>query len=175
MNQNKKFMLAAVLLALLLTVAVSGTLAYLTDATSEVKNIFTPADVTVEIVEEFDNNVKENVIIKNTGKASAYIRAAIVVTWQDSNGNVYGKMPEASDYTMTIGSGWTKDADGFYYYDSAVAVGGVTNPLIVKCTQNKQCEDSDYTLNVEIVVQGIQSEGMGATSASDAFSKAAGN
>ena len=169
MNPKKKFMLAAVLLALLLTVAVGGTLAYLVDTTAEVKNIFTPADVTVDIDEDFPNNVKQNVIIKNTGKASAFIRAAIVVTWQNNDGDVYGKTPETSDYTMTIGLGWTKESDGFYYYNPAVAVGGSTNPLIVKCTQDKQCEDPDYTLNVEIIVQGIQSEGMGATTSQVAF------
>ena len=172
MNHKNKFILAAVLLALLLTAAVSGTLAYLADTTAEVKNVFTPASVPPVINETFTNNVKTDVIITNSGNISAYIRAAVVVTWQDSNGNVYGKAPvKDADYSISYGSAWTQ-VDGFWYYADPVVAGGKTSNLINECKPLLNCEDPSFTLHVEILTQTVQSEGMGATSAIDAFAKA---
>ena len=174
MNRKSKFILAAVLLALLLTAAVSGTLAYLMDTTAEVKNVFTPASVPPVINETFTNNVKTDVTITNSGNVSAYIRAAVVVTWQDSAGNVYGKAPvQGTDYFIDFGDKWTQGADGFWYYADPVAAGGKTSNLIDECKPLLNCEDPSFTLHVEILTQTVQAEGMGATSATDAFKKAA--
>ena len=88
---NKRAFLAVAMIVLLLTASVGGTAAFLTDGTDEVANVFTPADVTSEVVEPYwqdGNIVKSNVTIRNTGNIDVYMRAAIVVTWQDANGNV---------------------------------------------------------------------------------------
>lgn len=164
---GKSFTLLVSLL-LLLSVTVGGTIAYLSAKTEPLDNEFTPSEVTTEVNEEFENNTKENVTIKNTGDTEAWIRAAIIVTWQDSDGNVYGEKPMTNstcsheteecncDYTITFGSSWTEGADGFYYYKFPVGAGGSTLNLIDVCS-SKNTAPEDYYLNVEIIGSGIQS------------------
>lgn len=164
---GKSFTLLVSLL-LLLSVTVGGTIAYLSAKTEPLDNEFTPSEVTTEVNEDFENNKKENVTIKNTGDTEAWIRAAIIVTWQDNSGNVYGKKPMTKsecrhenpnctcDYTITFGDSWTKGADGFYYYTSPVDAENSTSALIETCS-SKNTAPEDYYLNVEIIGSGIQS------------------
>lgn len=152
---------AAVLLTslvLVLVCAVGATVAYLVDTTGEVVNTFDPAKVSCEVTETFKNDVKTDVAIKNTSNIEAYIRAAVIVTWKDEDGNVYGKMPvEGTDYSITWGeTGWTKGSDGYYYYNSPVAVGASTATLITRCIDNGTAP-AGYGLNVEILGSAIQS------------------
>lgn len=176
---NKRALLAAAVIVLLLTAAIGGTLAYLATSTQKVENVFTPADVTSAVVEPSwtdGQKTKSNVTIQNTGDVSAFIRAAIVVTWQDASGNVLSVKPSlGSDYTLTIGSSWTKANDGYYYYNAAVAAGAQTANLIDTCTVIAKAPIDGYTLHVEVIGSAIQSEGMGATSAQQAFAKASDN
>lgn len=156
---NKPAVLAASLV-LALVVAVGGTLAFLSTHTEDVVNTFTPASVPPEIHETFDGKVKSNVTIKNTGEVDAYIRAAVVITWVDDEGNVYGELPEEGengDYTITydLSNGWVKK-DGYYYWRSVVASKGNTGELLT-CQLNKDATPPDgYTLSVEILAQSIQ-------------------
>lgn len=159
-GMKRSLVLVVSLLALLLVVA-GGTLAWLT-AQDSVSNTFTPAHVTCDVVEEtFDGTKKENVTIKNTSDIPVYIRASIIVTWKDSNGNVYGQLPASSDYDMQMAkdSGWVLGADGYYYYTSPVAVGATTGTLISSCTEVAgKAPDKDYRLSVEIIAEAIQSQ-----------------
>jgi hypothetical protein len=157
---------------LILVCGVGSTLAYLATQTGQVQNTFEPAYVTSEVQETFANNVKSNVTIKNTGNVSAYIRAAIVVTWKDAAGNTMPQAPGTGDYTLTIGSDWT-EVGGYYYYNKSVAANASTTDLIVRCEPIKPYPDG-RKLCVEVIGSAIQSEGMGATSAQDAFQKASG-
>lgn len=52
--------------------------------------------------------------VKNTGNTDAFIRAQIVVTWKDANGNVSATKPvEDTDYTMTLNTtDWFLGATG---------------------------------------------------------------
>lgn len=177
-NMKKKSLLMLATMVLLLTFAVGSTIAYLATHTTPVTNTFTPTDITTTVTENFDGKVKESVQIKNTGNTDAYIRAAVVVTWQNNKGEVLATKPvEGTDYQIT----WTKEEwtdlqiDGFYYYKSKVAPGGSTGVLFTDCKPLKAAPEEGYTLHVEIIGQGIQAEGMGATSAQDAFAKAAQN
>lgn len=163
---NKKFSKGKVLLVSLLALCltVGGTLAYLTTQTGPLENKFTPSVVKTEVVEDFDNNktIKSNVSIKNSGDITAYIRAAVVVTWQDAQGNVYGKAPVAgTDYTIILNEGaskdWQKGADGFYYYKQPVMAGESTGVLINSCYPDASKIPAGYFLSVEIMGSGIQS------------------
>ena len=150
-------------LLLLLTITVGGTLAFLITSDGPLTNIFKPSKVTTGVDEDFDGEVKSNVSIQNTGDIDAYIRAAVVITWQDEHGNVYGQMPvEDTDYTITWNlagenqDGWVKAADGFYYWTQPVAANGYTGILIPKC-EYKANAPAGYYLTVEILGSGIQS------------------
>ena len=86
---------------LIVTVAVGGTVAFLVAGTDPLQNLFTPSKVTTEVGETLEGSEKRTVFIKNTGDTAAWIRAAVVVTWQDEVGNVYGQTPVAgTDYTI---------------------------------------------------------------------------
>lgn len=151
---------AALALALVLTLTAGGTLAYLVANTDAVTNTFTPANTGIEIPEEFDGQVKNNVKVKNTGDIDVYVRAMIVVTWQ-KNGEVYATAPVAgTDYTISIGSntGWTKGADGYYYYTSALKPNVSTGNLIDTCQPVAGKAPEGYTLVVDVLAQAIQAE-----------------
>lgn len=156
---NKKSLILLVSVTLLLTISVSGTVAFLSDYSGPVENKFEPGKVPPQITEDFDGKVKSNVAVTNTGNTDAYIRAMIVVTWQNKEGKVYPAMPvegKDNDYTITIGSGWAYD-NNFYYYKGSVGPNRTTTNLIETCSPVTGKEPADgYTLHVEIIVQSIQ-------------------
>lgn len=159
---NKKQLSLLISLLLLLTVSVGGTLAYIVTQTTPVANTFIPAKVTCQVNETFQDDVKSNVTIKNTGTAPAYIRAAIVVTWRDEQGNIGPKTPALNtDYVLTISNdGWFKVGD-YYYFEEAVAVNGATDVLITNCQLAEGVTPPEgYGLSVEIVADAIQAEGV---------------
>lgn len=152
-------LLAAVIV--LLAGAVGGTWAFLVAQSEPVQNNFTYAHVRCTIDEKFENGVKSDVKIQNTGDIPAYIRARIVVTWKDTSGNVSAAaVPvKGSDYTMDMGTGWTEGKDGYWYCKTAVNPNVSTPELITECkkTANANAPD-DYDLSVEILADAIQSE-----------------
>lgn len=138
-------------------------MAYLVSDTPTVTNTFTPAEVGSNIEEDFDRTTKENVRIKNTGDIKAYIRAKVVFTWQDEDGNVYAKKPlEGNDYNITWApDGWTKTGQGdfaFYYYNQPVDAGETTGVLIKSCSPVANKAPDGYNLHVEILAEAIQAE-----------------
>ena len=158
-------------LILLVTCLVGTTVAYLFDLTDPIINIFTPSSVSCQVNEErFENDVKTNVYITNTGNIPAYIRAAIVITWKDNNGNVYAVSPiSGQDYNIVINqTDWIFEG-GFYYYTDDIPAESSTEPLIIRCTPVEGKAPAGYGLNVEILGSAIQANGMGATNAKDAW------
>lgn len=163
MNNSKKMTAVVVSLLLILCLGAGGTLAFLIDTKEPVVNEFQPANVTPTIVETFNGKTKENVKIKNSGNANAYIRVAVVASWQVSDGVLYGKVPQlGEDYTMTPNlekDGWFYcENDGFYYYSKAVAPGGETGILIQNAAPIADKAPEGCTLHIEIVAQTIQSD-----------------
>lgn len=149
-------LLAAVIV--LLAGAVGGTWAFLVAQSEPVQNNFTYAHVSCRIDEKFENGVKSDVKIQNTGDIPAYIRARIVVTWKDTSGNVSSTVPvKNTDYTIAFNEkDWTQQG-GYWYCNTAVDVGGETPVLITKC-EKKGNAPKDYDLSVEILADAIQSE-----------------
>ena len=157
-------------LLLLLTVTVGGTIAFLMDSDGPLNNLFTPSQVTTKVEETLSGDTKRDVYIKNTGDTDAWIRAAVVVTWQDEDGNVYGRLPVKDvDYEMKLNvvnkNGWLLGNDGFYYwYEPVTANGGQTGILIDSCKSKNTLtvgtgDDAvTYYLTVEIIGSGIQSK-----------------
>ena len=164
-KRSKKSLILLVSVLVLAFVSVSGVLAYLSAQTGSVVNTFTPSSVTVKVTEDpftpGESTTKTKVAVKNTGDTEAYIRAAVVVTWQDAEGNIYGKAPVAgTDYAITfdLSTGWVKSSDGFYYWNMPVAPGASTGVLISECTVLAAAPADGYTLHVEILGSGIQSK-----------------
>lgn len=166
---KKKLILTIVPLALVLLVAVGVTVAYLVDKANPVENVFEPGYVTTEVNETFVNNQKTDVTIKNTGNVDAYIRAAVVINWKDSDGNILAAVPDGGSYTVTgaynttasgstIPDTWFKGSDDYYYYTSRVAPGGnTTGNLIDEATATIP---EGYQLSIEILSSGVQADGV---------------
>ena len=164
-NKSKKKWMLLVSLVMLLTITVGGTLAYITTSDDPVKNIFTTSQEPISVQEDpFDGTVKNNVKIQNDGNTDAYIRAAVVVTWKDSSGNVYAIKPEVGvDYQVTFpgDTGWVyREADGFYYYTASIAPNNQTGVLLTNCKPLKSAPADGYTLCVEIVAESVQAKGV---------------
>lgn len=165
LRRPKRLATLLVSLLLVLGVAVGGTVAFLSTRTDRKVNTFTPSEVTCAVTETFENNVKSNVAVQNTGDTTAFIRAAINVTWmsnQDAaNQTVSAKVPvKDTDYSITFAknTNWIQGADGYYYYKLPVAPQGSTEVLIDECKllENASVPDG-YHLSVEIVASAIQS------------------
>ena len=167
--KNKKQKMLVLSLAVVLLVGVGTTIAYLISTPDAVKNVFIPSSVSCAVDEDFANNqVKSNVRVKNTGDIDAYIRAEVVVTWKNENGEIYGATPVLGrDYSMDLGesektleeSGWT-EKDGFYYCKNKVAKDSFTGILISECKQQQPAPAEGYYLSVEILTSAIQAEGV---------------
>lgn len=115
--------------AALAGLAVAGAWAYLagSDAAS---NRFTPGSTTIEIVETFPDDppaieqgsTEKVVTVRNTGSAACFVRA--IVEFSDSAAEGYASFAPNT-------AAWTeRQADGYYYYRSALAVGQTTEALI---------------------------------------------
>lgn len=155
---KRSLVLVVSVLALVLAVA-GGTLAWLTANSGPVTNTFTPAQVTCTVEETFGGTTKSDVKIKNTSNIDAYIRAYVVVTWKNADGNVYGKPVKDTDYTMTMpdNTKWFKSGD-YYYYPDAVPSGASTGMLIKECKLIGTPPADGYSLSVEIIAEAIQSQ-----------------
>ena len=88
-------------------------------------------DVGVTIEDEVtDKNVKQNLVITNTGGVKAYIRAVIVADWCDDEGNVVAPWDSSTGtFTGFHGAGWIPGSDGYYYYTNPVAPSQSPAPL----------------------------------------------
>ena len=143
---------------LLLGAAVGSTVAFLIDKTAPVENSFEYAKVSCEVTENFTNNKKDNVRVKNTGTTDAYIRATYVVKWVDAQGNIASSDPAGYKYTLTanLNNSWTKGSDGYFYYTSPIAPGDSTQGSLLTCTVTYP-DNPEYTLSVEVLAEAIQS------------------
>lgn len=154
-NRTKKW---ALLLSLaLLTVAVTGTIAYLVTNTDPVTNTFTEAKVPNTPVEEFDGTVKTSIKVKNEGNIDAYVRVKLVTyRVNDKNEHIGGT---ATIPVFKLGTGWFEQ-DGYYYYKKPVSPGGESGNLIgdENSIELKSYDDADGGKQViEVISESIQS------------------
>ena len=126
-------------LALILVLAVGGTVAYIFTQTGPVINTFTPADAKITVDEQTSDNQKTSITVVNISTGvPVYIRVALVANMIDGAGNVTGA---ASVPTFTLGDNWLVGNDGYYYYTEPVPVGESTGNLLqssMKLDENMQ-------------------------------------
>ena len=163
--KNKGFP-RVLILFLVLTVLVPSVFAYMIHKSQTVENAFIPGKVDCVINEIFENNIKSEIKVENTGNVKAYIRVRLVFNWVDSAGTVVarslGTMPGVSWDTIN----WIRDeADNTYYYKYPVEVGKETGDLLTAgCTMNAVSEDTDgltyyYYPVMEVLAEAIQADG----------------
>lgn len=173
---HKRAVLLSLAALLIVAASIGGTLAWLTSNPSGIVNTFTPGEVPNQVTEDpFDGTTKSNVRVKNTGNVDAYIRVALVPIWRNkSDNNGAGIAASLSQLTFTDGlpasSKWSLATDGYYYYSDKVAAGASTEALIGTAKVNITHEGK--YLELQVLAQSIQADGMGVTGAKDAFDKA---
>lgn len=126
--------------------------------------------VSLEVTDRVTVNVKDNVSIKNTGNANAYVRAAILGYWVNSDGNLVAPWnynpanPSASGFTGLVASGttssnWEYNAlDNYYYYKQPVEGGAAlagTSALFTSYTAPTEAPISGSHLEMVIAVQAV--------------------
>lgn len=149
-----KISLTAILVVILLTFAVSGTIAWLQDSTEKVENVFTPTKVETDIDEpgwEDGNTVKSEVVVKNTGSIPVYVRVAVIGNWVKD-----GKIVESWSVGDNIASDWIQIGD-YYYYKNQLENGATTANLLKNSITASPREDGAH-LEVTVVHQSIQAE-----------------
>ena len=75
--------LLVTVLTLVVVLGIGATVAYLHDTTDPVTNTFDPAELNTRIEENLGTNGTKEVVIANTGKSNAYVRARIMVSGID--------------------------------------------------------------------------------------------
>ena len=162
---TKRKQIVALLVGVLLLAGAAGTFAWLS-VTGVLVNEFGFGSVAPSVDEKLDGNVKSNVMITNNGSASAYLRVAVDIYWQDQNGARLWDEPVAgTDYVIAWGSvskasasntasSWVVASDGYYYWTSPVAPLGKTGVLIKSVSEKKT---DGKNLVVDISTQAIQS------------------
>lgn len=159
---HKKSIVLLIALALLLTCAVSGTVAYLSVGSGPVTNTFTPAILDTKIVEDFADGEKSSIAVQNNGTIDAYVRVGVYGYWAVKDGdNESIVAPWAS--TVTPADGWEKKGD-WYYYTSKLAPDDTTGNLLKEpITQSDRPDGYDTAyLVVNVIHQSIQAEPVGA-------------
>lgn len=146
-HKKKKAFSLLLSIALILTLAVGGTIAYIMTASAMVENQFGAGRVS--------SSVNDSGQVTNNGNVDAYIRAAVVVNWMDKDGNVYGIKPS---YSISANPGWT-ESGGFYYYTAEVAPNGATATAPATVSVSENPPSAAYSLSIEIVAEAIQAEG----------------
>ena len=143
-------------LVLLLTMMVGGTLAYLTIQTTPVVNQFTPSHVSCTVTEDFNGTTKSNVNVRNDSDINAYIRVKLVTYRVNNDGEHIGGT--AALPTFTLGAGWVKHGE-YYYYTQPVAPGASpTANLTDSMTLTGSYSDADGGKQVvEVMAEAIQS------------------
>ena len=156
---KRSFVLLTALTVLMLGV-VGATVSYLITSTDPVTNTFEYAKVSCQVNETFTGGVKSDVKIQNTGNIDAYIRAAVIVTWKNASGNVYGQPVPTNAYTISYNNtDWIQHDDGYWYCKDEVAANGSTPVLITKCEKTvKAAPPEGYDLSVEILADAVQSQ-----------------
>ncbi len=145
--------------ALLLTMAVGGTMAWLSAKDTPIVNEFQPSKVNCEVTEGYDKdrNVKSKVNVKNTGDTSAYIRVKLVTYRTNDAGDHIGGTATVPAFTLE--KNWVPYG-GYYYYTLPVAAGdspAVNLAESISLTKNYTDADGGHQA-LDVMAEAIQSE-----------------
>lgn len=140
---------------LILTMAIGGTIAWLSTKTDSVKNTFNPSQVSCKVEEGFDGKTKTNVNVRNTGDIPAFIRVKLVSYRTNDEGQHIGGVAEAP--IVKFGYDWFQYG-GYYYYTKPVAPGEMpaTN-LADTITLKESYTDADGGhQSIDVIAEAIQ-------------------
>lgn len=144
------------LLVAVLALAGIGTTLALMSRSTNIKNTFDSPKIMCEVSETFEDNVKSNICIVNTGEYVSYVRVKLISYWVYEDGTVApiaSVMPE-----IELLSDWI-ESDGIYYYTKSIEPEASTTALCKPITLVTKSDDSGNTVVyqvVEIISEAIQ-------------------
>lgn len=160
MIKNKKLFALISVIVIIASIGGAVTVAYLFDKSNGITNTFVNGKVGCEVEENITApGVKQDVMLKNTGNADAYMRAYVVVNWIDKDGNVYVRAPRPGvDYVVNTPANYGFIADGNAYYCKEPVKAGEKSPvLFTSIAEVSGKAPEGYVLSVEILGSAIQS------------------
>lgn len=143
---------------LLLALAIGGTLSWLSTKDAPIQNKFLPTKVTCEVTEKFNGTTgeKTKVNVKNTGTIDAFIRVKLVTYRTNDQGKHIGGT--ASLPNFTLGKGWVKYGD-YYYYTLPVAPKEKPEADLISSITLESYTDVDGGHQaIDVMAEAIQSE-----------------
>ena len=155
---NKKALVLLVCASLLLTFAVSSTVAYLVDADGPVVNEFKPATVDITTTDKIENGAKKDVSISNSSTIPIYVRVAVVANWYNADGEIVAPWNESVYGELPVSKDWLRIGD-YYYYKSAVPAETKRIDFFTAGESYKPSTSvTDAHLEMTIIAQAIQAE-----------------
>lgn len=147
----------AAALALTLIFSAGGTLAWLAASTEETVNTFSPAQMEIQVKEEFDGKIKKNVRVENTSETAVYIRVSLVPTWVNAAGEPVAESASLADLTITNlpANGWVKHGND-YYYTQPVSAGAITPKLFTSAVVKDNAAPAGCTMDLQVLAQAVQ-------------------
>ena len=148
-------------LFLIFGVVACGTLSYIFVSSVLLNNSLKVVNVSSSVVETFNGTTKSNAKIKNTGDIDAWIRVAIVPTWEVCENNIYKAVNESAsfnDLNISIDTSNWFERNGFYYCKTKVAPNESTPVLINSASvrSNSIGYQAGYYMNLQILCEAIQ-------------------
>lgn len=128
------------------------TLSYYKEESADIKNTFIPTINSSYVINEvFEDNIKKDVTITNTGDVPSYIRVALTLNFIDEENNILPYvLKENKDYRISINENWIVK-DNLYYYPYILQKGETTDSVIESLISLNE----DYRLKATVLVQGI--------------------
>lgn len=155
----RRGLVLAAALALTLIFSAGGTLAWLAASTEETVNTFSPAQMEIQVKEEFDGKTKQNVKVQNNSETAVYIRVALVPTWVDETTHEpVAQSASLDDLTFTTQlpqSGWKKNGS-YYYYTLPVPAGSETPVLFSSAVVKDGAAPAGCTMDLQVLAQAVQ-------------------
>lgn len=153
----RRGLVLAAALALTLIFSAGGTLAWLAASTEETVNTFSPAQMEIQVKEEFDGETKEHVKVVNNSETAVYIRVALVPTWVNADGQPVAQSASLGDldFVNLPASNWVKNGD-YYYYTQPVSAGAITPELFTSAVVKDGAAPAGCTMELQVLAQAIQ-------------------
>lgn len=175
---KKKIVSLCLVLALMVTLCIGGSLAYFTDTKAK-DNVFTVGNVSIELTEPNwegtgskdapevypGEPLAKDPTVKNDGANPCFVR--IKVEGLDCLGNA-GMITYRTDYvTDKLGDNWVKGTDGYFYYNKVLEVNATTDALFDQIVMPTGLTN-DYAFNdaserieysVKVKAEAVQAQG----------------
>lgn len=169
---KKKILALCLVIALAATAVIGGTLAYFTD-NDEATNTFTVGNVDITLTEpEWITSgsedapevypgeaLKKDPTVTNDGANPCFVRISVEgLDCLDPAGDITYR----TDYVDgKLGEHWVLHTDGYFYYDTVLAVGATTDALFDQIVIPTDLEngDAETEFNVVVTAEAVQAQG----------------